>query len=56
VYGGFAGQINTKGEQVFEAEKGLTLYARILQTFSTAYNYLGKYFWDKKKWGSVLGC
>lgn len=66
-HGGFAGEINAKGEQVRGAEKGLILNARILWTFSMAYNFLGdkeylkiadraynylvEYFWDKENGG-----
>jgi cellobiose epimerase len=66
-YGGFAGEIDAKGEIVEGAEKGLVLNARILWTFSMAYNflqnktylelahraydYLIRYFWDNGNGG-----
>jgi mannobiose 2-epimerase len=66
-YGGFAGEIDANGDIVEGAEKGLVLNARILWTFSVAYNflqnetylelahrtydYLTRYFWDNENGG-----
>jgi mannobiose 2-epimerase len=66
-YGGFAGEVDASGNIVPGAEKGLVLNARILWSFSAAYNflkdekylllahraydYLTQFFWDKENEG-----
>ena len=66
-YGGFAGEVDNHGRMVPGAEKGVVLNARILWTFSAAYNffheqsylqlahraydYLVENFWDKENGG-----
>jgi mannobiose 2-epimerase len=66
-FGGFYGEVNRRGEAVGTTPKGVVLNARILWTFSSAYNflkdeaylllahrayhYLIEYFWDKKHGG-----
>ena len=66
-FGGFIGQINNQGEKNILSSKGTVLNARILWTFSAAYNlvgsekleklatraynYLTRYFWDMKNGG-----
>lgn len=66
-FGGFYGEINRRGEAVGTTPKGVVLNARILWTFSSAYNflkdeaylllahrayhYLIEYFWDKQHGG-----
>lgn len=67
-YGGFVGQILADDEIIYEAERGLVMYSRILWTFSRAYlndpkeayraiatrayNYLWEHFWDKEYSGA----
>lgn len=62
-FGGFIGEVNPSNTQIKDADKGVVLNARILWTFSSAYNflkdekyliiakrafdYLVKQFWDK---------
>ena len=66
-YGGFAGEVDASGKIIPGADKGVVLNARILWTFSAAYNftgretylvlahrayqYLTKYFWDTENGG-----
>ncbi|WP_010662112.1 AGE family epimerase/isomerase [Marinilabilia salmonicolor] len=68
-FGGFAGEVDTRGKKVPGADKGLVLNARILWSFSLAYNFLKKeeylqlahraynyltsHFWDKENGGLV---
>ncbi|WP_291858464.1 AGE family epimerase/isomerase [Marinilabilia sp.] len=68
-FGGFAGEVDASGKMVSAAEKGLVLNARILWSFSVAYNFLKdekylklahrayqfliNYFWDKENGGLV---
>ncbi|PRZ01352.1 mannobiose 2-epimerase [Marinilabilia salmonicolor] len=68
-FGGFAGEVDANGKMVHGAEKGLVLNARILWSFSVAYNflheekflqlahraydYLINHFWDKEYGGLV---
>ncbi|RQV93948.1 N-acyl-D-glucosamine 2-epimerase, partial [bacterium] len=68
-FGGFAGEVDSSGKMVPAAEKGLVLNARILWSFSVAYNflkdekylelahrayqYLINFFWDKENGGLV---
>ncbi|WP_233145493.1 AGE family epimerase/isomerase [Labilibacter marinus] len=67
VNGGFVAELNAEGKQTEATEKGAVLNARLLWTFSAAYNflkepeyltlakraydYLVKFFWDKKNGG-----
>ncbi len=67
INGGFIGEISGVGEKVAEADKGAVLNARLLWTFSAAYNhnkeakylqmadrayqYLTTHFWDKENGG-----
>lgn len=71
-FGGFVGQINSAGEIVPKAIKGVVLNTRLLWTFSAAfrntrvhtyrkmadraYNYLLDYFWDKENSGLYWEC
>lgn len=71
-FGGFVGQINSSGEIIPNATKGVVLNTRLLWTFSAAYrnignklylemanrayDYLLKYFWDKKEGGLFWEC
>lgn len=66
-YGGFVGEINSRGEHNEHAEKGVVLNSRILWTFAAAYNFysnpeylrmadrayqfLIQHFWDTENGG-----
>lgn len=71
-FGGFVGQVNSSGEVIPKATKGVVLNTRILWTFSAAfhktgqkiylkmadraYDYLLTHFWDKGNSGLFWGC
>lgn len=66
-FGGFIGEINSQGQKHKHADKGVVLNARLLWTFSAAYNfsgdpeylkladrafdYLNNHFWDQTNGG-----